>query len=160
MFETAYTAHSPNNATADASGNIEVLPGNRLPGFPRSALRLRGDFEHGPFALGVSVVAASSQYARGNENNADPGGRVPGYALVSLDAAWHVAPQWQLVARIDNLFNSATQNFGVLGANYFRGPGGTFDAALAGPEPFRSPLPGFGAWIGIVYRLDRADGSR
>ena len=159
-FQTAFTAQSPNNATADASGNIDVQPGNRLPGLPQSALRVRGDWEHGPFALGVSVVAASWQYARGNENNADPAGRVPGYALVAVDAGWQIAPGWQIFARIDNLFNATTQNFGILGANYFRGPGGTFDASLAGPEPFRSPLPTFGAWIGIRYRLDRGGGSR
>ena len=159
-FQTAFTASSPNNVTADASGNIEVRPGNRLPALPQSALRLRGDWEQGPFAVGVSVVAASWQYARGNENNADPGGRVPGYALVAVDASWQLAPGWQLFARIDNLFNSTTQNFGILGANYFRGPGGSFDAGLAGPEPFRSPLPAFGAWIGIQYRLDRGGGSR
>jgi len=121
---------------------------------------VRTDWEHGPLAIGVSVVAASSQYARGNENNADAGGRVPGYALVAVDATWQVAPQWQLFARVDNLFNSTTQNFGILGANYFRGAGGSFDAALAGPEPFRSPLPAFGAWIGLQYRLDRGGGSR
>ncbi len=85
---------------------------------------------------------------------------MPGYALVAVDAGWRIAPGWQLSARIDNLFNATTQNVGILGANYFRGAGGTFDASLAGPEPFRSPLPTFGAWIGIRYRLDRADGSR
>ena len=159
-FESAFTASSPNNATADADGNIEVRPGNRLPGLPRSAFRLRTDWERGPLTVGASIVAASWQYARGNENNADPGGRVPGYALVAVDATWQIAPQWHLFARVDNLFNSTTQNFGILGANYFRGPGGTFDAGLAGPEPFRSPLPSFGAWIGIQYRLDRGGGSR
>ena len=159
-FQTGFTESSPNNTTADASGNIEVRPGNRLPVLPQSALRVRGDWEQGPFSLGVSVVAASFQYSRGNENNADPGGRVPGYALVAVDAAWQLAPSWQLFARIDNLFNATSQNFGILGANYFRGPGGTFDAGLAGPEPFRSPLPSFGVWIGIQYRLDRGGGSR
>ena len=154
-FETGFTESSPNNTTADASGNIEVRPGNRLPVLPQSALRARGDWEQGPLSLGVSVVAASFQYSRGNENNADPGGRVPGYALVALDAAWQIAPRWQLFARIDNLFNATTQNFGILGANYFRGPGGSFDATVAGPEPFRSPLPSFGIWLGIQYRLDR-----
>jgi len=159
-FQSAFTARSVNNETADAIGNIDVQPGDRLPGLPQSVLRVRTDWERGPFAVGISVVAAGWQYARGNENNADPGGRVPGYALVALDATWQVAPQWQLFARVDNLFNSTTQNFGVLGANYFRGPGGTFDAVLAGPEPFRSPLPAFGAWIGIQYRLDRDGRSR
>jgi len=97
----------------------------------------------------------SSQYARGDENNKDVNGPVPGYAVVSLDGTWQIDRDWQLFARIDNLFDRAYQNFGILGSNYFRGPGNTFDAALAGPEQFRSPGAPFGAWIGIRYRLDR-----
>ncbi len=159
-FETGFTESSSNNATADALGNIEVQPGNRLPGLPGSTFRLRVDWAQGPFAVGVSIIAASWQYARGNENNADPDGKVPGYALAALDASWQLAPEWQLFARVDNLFNATSQNFGILGANYFRGPGNTFDASLAGPEPFRSPVPTFGVWVGLQYRLDRGGGNR
>ena len=159
-FRTAFVESSPNNSTADDDGNIVVQPGNRLPGLPGSMLRVRGDWTQGPFALGITVVATSWQYARGNENNADPGGRVPGYALVAVDASWQLARDWQLFARIDNLFNTRSQNFGILGANYFRGPGNSFDASLAGPEPFQSPVPGFGAWIGVQYRFDRGSNSR
>ncbi len=159
-FETGFAESSPNNTTADANGNIEVRPGDRLPGLPGSALRLRTDWTAGPVAVGVSLIAASWQYARGNENNADPGGVVPGYALAALDASWQLTPQWQLFARVDNLFNTTSQNFGILGANYFRGPNNTFDASLAGPEAFRSPVPTFGAWLGIQYRLDRGGASR
>ena len=75
--------------------------------------RVRADWASGPYAIGVTVLAASSQYARGNENNADPGGRVPGYALVTLDASWQLAPEWQAFARIDNLLNRTYQNFGT-----------------------------------------------
>jgi outer membrane receptor protein involved in Fe transport len=159
-FETRFVESSPNNATADADGNIVVAPGNRIPGLPADSFRLRADWSQGPWALGVSVVAASWQYARGNENNADPGGMVPGYALMALDASWQVARDWQLFARVDNLFNTRSQNFGIIGSNFFRGPGNTFDASLAGPEPFQSPMPGFGIWVGIQYRLDRGGGNR
>jgi outer membrane receptor protein involved in Fe transport len=159
-FETGFVENSPNNATADADGNIVVAPGNRLPGMPADTFRLRGDWSQGPFAVGVSLVAVSWQYARGNENNADPGGKVPGYALVAMDASWQLARDWQLFARIDNLFDTRAQNFGILGSNFFRGPRSTFDASLAGPEPFQSPVPGFGIWVGIQYRLDRGVGNR
>ena len=159
-FRTGFFEASPNNSTADASGVIYVQPGNRLPALPRNALKLRADWMRGPVALGASLVAFDSQYARGNENNADPTGKVPGYALVALDGRWNITPEWQLFARIDNLFNRTWQNFGILGANYFRGPGNTFDVSLAGPEAFRSPGAPFGAWIGIQYRLDRGAGSR
>ncbi len=159
-FETGFTASSPNNSTADADGDIHVQPGNRLPGLPRSALRLRADWTQGPFAIGISLLAASAQYARGNENNADPNGTVAGYAFAALDASWQMARDWQLFARIDNLFDTAYRNFGILGANYFRGPGNTFDASLAGPEPFQSPAAPFGVWVGLAYRLDRGGERR
>jgi len=159
-FRTGFAESSPNNSTADAEGLIYVQPGNRLPTLPRSAFRLRADWAHGPFAVGATLAAFASQYARGNENNADPAGQVPGYAVVAMDASWNITPEWQLFARIDNLFNRTYQNFGILGANYFRGPGETFDAGLAGPEAFRSPGAPSGAWIGIQYRLDRIAGSR
>jgi outer membrane cobalamin receptor len=126
-----------------------VRPGNRLPVLSRNALRIRADWTHGPFSLCGSVLAVDSQYSRGNENNADPAGKVPGYALVALDGAWNLTPQWQLFARIDNVLNRTYQNFGILGSNFFRGPGNTFDASLAGPEAFRSPGATFGAWIGV-----------
>ena len=54
---------------------------------------------------------STSQYSRGNENNADPAGKVPGYAIVALDASWNIAPEWQLFARIDNLFNRTYPEF-------------------------------------------------
>ena len=159
-FQTGFAESSPNNSTADADGLIYVQPGDRLPTLPRNAFRLRADWAHGPFTLGATLAAFDAQYARGNENNADPAGKVPGYAVVAMDAAWNITPEWQLFARIDNLFNRTYQNFGILGANYFRGPGNTFDAGLAGPEAFRSPGAPFGAWIGIQYRLDRGAESR
>ena len=159
-FQTGFAESSPNNSTADAEGQIQIQPGNRLPALPRNAFRLRADWSHGPFALGATLAAFDAQYSRGNENNADPAGRVPGYAVVALDGSWNITPEWQLFARVDNLFDRPYQNFGILGANYFRGPGNTFDAGLAGPEAFRSPGAPFGAWIGIQYRLDRGAGSR
>jgi outer membrane receptor protein involved in Fe transport len=159
-FQTEFEESSPNNSSADADGLIKVQPGNRLPTLPRNAFRLRADWSHGPFAIGATLAAFDSQYSRGNENNADPAGRVPGYTIVAVDASWNLTPEWQLFGRVDNLFNRTYQNFGILGANYFRGPGNTFDVGLAGPEAFRSPGAPIGAWIGVQYRLDRSVGSR
>ena len=88
------------------------------------------------------------------------GGTVPGYGLITLDASWQIAPAWQVFARIDNLLNRTYRNFGILSANYFRGPGNTFDTGLADPEPFRSPGAPVGAWVGIQYRLDPSPGNR
>ena len=139
------------DAEIGARGPAEEGVPNGSPGLPSWAVGL---------ALGATLAAFDAQYSRGNENNADPAGKVPGYAVVALDGSWNITKEWQLFARVDNLFNRTYQNFGILGANYFRGPGNTFDASLAGPEAFRSPGAPFGAWIGIQYRLDRRAGSR
>ena len=159
-YQSAFAESSPNNSSANASGLVEVQPGNRIPGLPRNTFRLRADWARGPWAAGLTVLAVGSQYARGDENNADGNGPVPGYAVAAVDGTWQIDRDWQVFARIDNLFNRTYQNFGILGSNYFRGQGNTFDAAAAGPEQFRSPGAPFGAWIGIRYRLDRASGNR
>lgn len=159
-FRTPFVEHSPNNVTANGAGDILVESGDTLPLMPRQMLRLRGEWARGGVALGANLLAVGSQYSRGNENNADPGGTVPGYAIVTVDASWQPAPAWRLFARIDNLFNRAYQNFGILGSNFFRGPGNTFDAALAGPEPFRSPAPPFGVWVGVEFDFDPTPARR
>jgi len=154
-FQTPFTESSPNNSSANADGVIAVQPGDRMPGLPRNTFRFRSDWARGPFAAGLTVLAVSSQYARGDENNRDGNGPVPGYALVSLDGTWRADRSWEIFARVENLFDRAYQNFGILGSNYFRGAGHTFDASLAASEQFRSPGAPFGVWIGVRYRFDR-----
>ncbi len=151
-FQSAFVESSPNNSTANVDGDIVVAPGDSLPAIPRQLLKLRTLWTpREALALGATLVAASRQYARGNENNLDPAGVVPGYAAVNLDFRWQLEPRLALVANVGNLFNTRYQNFGILGANFFRGPGNTYAPALAAPEEFRAPAAPFGVWIGIQY---------
>ena len=153
-YRTPFTEASPNNTTANADGTITVLPGDSLPGIPRHLLKLRGAWTIDPaLPIGATMVAASRQIARGNENNLDPAGVVPGYVVVNLDARWDVDRRWEVFANVTNLFNTRYQNLGVLGSNYFRGPGNTFAPGLAGPEAFRSPGTAFGVWVGVQYNF-------
>ncbi|HJY76799.1 MAG TPA: TonB-dependent receptor, partial [Burkholderiales bacterium] len=155
-FESPFTAFSPNNSAADAAGDIHVEPGNRIPGIPRDALKLRGEldaFERATF--GATLLAFSSQYARGDENNHDRNGPVPGYALLNLDARWRFQADWELFATMTNLLDRTYASFGVLGANFFTGPGNTFDAGNVQPEQFRTPGLPRAAWIGLRYETGR-----
>jgi len=155
-FESPFTAFSPNNSSADAAGDIQVQAGDRIPGIPRDALKLRGEldaFERATF--GATLLAFSGQYARGDENNQDRNGQVPGYAVVNLDARWRFTGDWELFATVTNLLDRTYASFGVLGANFFTGPGNSFDAGNIQPEQFRTPGLPRAAWIGLRYESGR-----
>jgi len=154
-FRSRFVAASPNNSTADASGAIDVNPGDRIPGIPADSLKLRADLDLGAgWSIGASVVAASSQFAHGDENNRDRHGRVPGYTVCGLDARWQVARDWEIFASVANLFDRRYQNFAILGANVFTGPDRTFGPA-AGIDPqaeqFRALGVPRGFWVGVRY---------
>jgi iron complex outermembrane receptor protein len=151
-FRSSFTEHSPNNATADANGDIVVNPGDRMPGIPQSVFKLRAGWRVADaFNVGAGMIASGSQLARGNENNQDSRGRVAGYTVFNLDAHWRFARGWELFAEVDNLFNAKYETVGLLGRNFFNGPGRTFDANAAASELFLSPGAPFGAWIGVRY---------
>jgi outer membrane receptor protein involved in Fe transport len=103
-------------------------------------------------AIGASLIASSSQYARGDENNADRAGRVPGYFVVHLDAQYQPAPRVTLFAQVDNLFDRRYANFGLLGSNVFTGPERSFGPAAGiapAAEQFRALGAPRGVWVGI-----------
>jgi iron complex outermembrane receptor protein len=151
-YQSGFAENSPLNTSADASGAIQVQAGNRIPSIPRQSLKLRMEYDPAaPWQLGANVVYAASSLARGDENNRDARGTIPGYAVFNLDTRYTVQKGWDLFARIDNLFDRQYANFGLLGLNSFTGPNRSFDAANASSEQFR----GFGAprsiWIGSRF---------
>jgi outer membrane receptor protein involved in Fe transport len=153
-FESTFAVFSPNNSSADAVGDIQVNPGDRIPGIPASTLKLRVQYAPTERAtVAATVLAFSRQYARGDENNQDANGPVPGYAIVNLDAQWEIARGLQVFASIVNLLDKRYATFGALGENFFNGPNNTFDAANAQSEQFRTPGAPFGVWAGVAYRF-------
>ena len=159
-FRSSYSAHSPYNSSADVNGEILVLPGHRMPGIARDALKLRARYDFGGASVGASLSLYSGQYARGDENNADANGRVPGYALAGLEAQWDLARGWRLFATVENLFNSSYAASGTLGGNFFTGPQDSFDAGNVRAEQFRTPGAPRGLWVGIAWRPDEPAGRR
>jgi len=157
-FRSPFTAASPNNSTADESGAITVRPGNRLPGIPADALKLRLDLDlDARWSVGGNAVYASGQYARGDENNRDRHGRLPAYAVVSFDARFQASTALQLFATVANLFDRRYANFALLGANAFTGPNRSFGPAVgidAVAEQFRALGAPRGFWVGLRYAFD------
>jgi iron complex outermembrane receptor protein len=154
-FRTGFVENSPANSSADATGAITVQRGDRIPAIPRHTLKLRSELSlTTAWSLAANVLIASDAYARGDENNRDAHGRVPGYALLNLDTRYQVTPQLQLFARIDNAFNRRYANFAVVGENVFTGPSQSFDPAHPRAEQFRGYGTPRGAWAGVQYSFE------
>jgi outer membrane receptor protein involved in Fe transport len=150
-FQSTFDLASPNNSQATA-GQITVQPGDKIPAIPAHNFKLRADYAFTPMIqAGLSVVYASDQFARGDENNKDVNGKIPSYTLVNLDGSWRITNQLQVFGRVTNLFDQTYQTFGILGENFFRGPGFTHDATLAGPEQFRTPGLPRAFFAGVRY---------
>jgi len=158
---------SPNNSSAaplscETCAEILVRRGDRMPLVPRQLLRLRLDVATGDRgAFGASLLAQSSQVARGDENNRDRNGPVPGFALVNVDGRLGLAGDWELFFSIDNLLDRRSAGFGTLGRNEFTAPGGGFDATGAGwrSEQFRTAGAPRAAWVGIAWRFGGTPGA-
>ncbi|MDE2370472.1 MAG: TonB-dependent receptor [Burkholderiales bacterium] len=160
-YRTGMTENSPSNSSAQPlscpnCSDVVVRPGDRIPGIARQLLKLRGEFSVAADAtVGLSLLAAGRQYARGDENNGDINGPVPGYATLGLDARWSPAPHWELSARVANLLDRRYYTFGTLGQNVFTGPGRTFDASGASwrNEQYRTVGAPRGIWFGVGYQF-------
>ncbi len=152
-FESPFELNSPSNSTADAEGGIQVRPGNQIPGIPQHSLKLRLQYDFGEQAtLGSNLIYSSSVFARGDENNQDVNGRIPGYAVVNVDGKYRLAKGVELFARVANLFDKRYSNFGLLGQNFFTGPGRSFDGLNPVDEQFRGLGVPRGAWLGLRYQ--------
>jgi len=154
VFGTAFVEHSPNNSSADANGDIAVAPGNRIPGIPAHSLKLTLDYAAVDWSLGAAMRAASRVYARGDENNRDLQGAIPGYGVLDLHMRRRVAHGLELFAFVDNVLDKRYAGQGLLGLNVFGGPGHAFAPGAAVPEQFRGVGAPRGAWLGLRYRWD------
>jgi outer membrane receptor protein involved in Fe transport len=143
------------NADGDAD-TINIGRGDYLSGIPKHQLKLRGEWQALPnWTIGTNVVAFTSQYSFGNENNKDQGegAKVRGYAVMNMDTRYTFANSgWQLFARVNNIFDKEYYSAGMLGETFFDASG-----AFQGGDDERSFLVSPGApragWIGLRYEF-------
>jgi iron complex outermembrane receptor protein len=105
---------SPDNPFADAAGNIQVLPGDQLPGVPRNRLKVNIDYAAtDKWKLGGNLIYTSSQFFFGDASNQNP--KLPGYWVAELHSSYRITENVELFAIIQNLFNDQYATFGVFG---------------------------------------------
>ena len=153
QYLTSFRMPSPNNSARDAADEITVGRGNAIPGIPRSQAKLLVDWGFAPRAsLGFGWSWFDRQYARGDENNRDLHGPLPAYRVAQLFARYEPRRDWQLSLKVDNLLDRRYASYGVLGRNFFSGPGQSFDPAGATSEQFVAPGAPRAVWISVAYR--------
>lgn len=150
---------------------ILVGKGDRLPGLPAHSLKLGLSWQAaGWLRLGGDLQAFSSQYARGNENNAHRAGtatdafgntrvftgrgKTPGYTILNLNAEARLGGGWEVFARIDNVFDKRYTTAAALAENPF-GSNGAFliDSGNWRRETFVAPGAPRAGWLGVRYRF-------
>ncbi len=131
----------------DYSRRINVKPGNRMPGVPLHNLNATLSYEVTPkWQIGLTAVAHSFAFVRGNENNKHRAGEViydtvqdavtgqqitvtrqstnnpgttPGYMVFNLQTSYRLNSEWTLGLRLNNIFDKEYFTAGRLGRNPF-----------------------------------------
>ena len=160
-YQSVETLDGTANNTSDIAlagypgvgGVITVHPGNRIPLIPKQTGKAYMDVQAtSKFFLDLALVANSSSYVRGNENNAyqpDPPyylgpGVTPGYAVVNFSTHYDLTRHLQLGVQVDNLLDRHYYTAGQL-SNTLIGSNGLpvfqpFPAYTSGPQAGNYPL--------------------
>jgi outer membrane receptor protein involved in Fe transport len=121
-YQSTETLDGTANNTSDIAqsgypgvgGVITAHPGNRIPLVPKQTGKVFLNAQAmSKIMFDLGLVANSSAYARGNENNAYQADGVyylgpgvsPGYAVVNFSAHYDLTRHLQLAVQIDNLFD-------------------------------------------------------
>jgi iron complex outermembrane receptor protein len=153
-FQSSLTLPSPSNPFQDANGNIQVQPGNHLPGIPQNRLKMGGDYKILPnWTVGGTVIFVSSFYYFGDESNQLA--PLPGYHVVNLHTSYRFNKQVELFAMINNLFDAKYATYGILSDPTGVGtPGVPADGVTNGPgvdNRFQSPAAPLAAFAGLRF---------
>jgi outer membrane receptor protein involved in Fe transport len=101
-----------NSPFADVDGNVQILPGNRIPAIPRD--RIKAGIDHmvtDAFKVGGDALFVGSQYFVGDGSNQAP--RLPSYAVFNLHASYQIDKTFRIYARADNIFDHRYATYGT-----------------------------------------------
>ena len=132
------------SAFTTATGQ-DVVSGNKIPGIASQTLKLRPAYAvNSDLLLGANLIFVSSQYAHGNESNADPKGKVAGYSLLNLDAHYTISKALRISANISNVLNKQYATYGLAGMP---------SVYTLATQQFNTPAQPRGVWVGLTYKF-------
>ena len=151
-FQSTLTVPSPSNPFQDGNGNIQVEPGDHLPGIPRQRLKIGADYSILPnWALGATLNMVSSVYYVGDASNQLA--PISGYRILSVHSTYSLAGKLEVFASLSNVFNSRYATWGILSDPTGVGAPGVPPGGVSnGPgvdNRFLSPAAPFEALAGV-----------
>ena len=112
-FESSFESSSANNPFA-VDNLISVQAGDSIPNIPAHTLKFGGDYDFSErFSIGGDVLYNSGVYVRGDESNQM--GKLDDYATVNVRGSYAMNQVFKVFARVNNLFNTKYESFGLLG---------------------------------------------
>jgi outer membrane receptor protein involved in Fe transport len=111
-YQTGFVEAAGSNPAADASGNITINPGNRLPGVPVNQGKLGATYKvTNAWTIGGVLIAQSGQYLFGDEANLTP--QLPGFVTVNLSTSYQLTPHIALFASVENVTDAKYYTYGT-----------------------------------------------
>jgi outer membrane receptor protein involved in Fe transport len=145
--EIGGTGNSTNDmalsGTRGFEGTIEIEEGDRIPLIPRQTLKVFVEYEFSEkLAASIDMLAVSSTFARGNENNLHQPdgvhylgvGETPGYAVFNMSAEYRPIDSLTAFVQITNLFDREYYTGAQIGSTGIQADG-SFIA-----RPFTAPV--------------------
>ena len=147
--------------------SVQVRPGTKIAGLPDHTLRLNLDWRAAPkVLLGSSVIATSSITTQGNEDGVIwqegaagsevyGNAKVKGYMLLNLHANYEAAKGLDYFARINNVFDTRFETYGMMALSMFNAGGVPITDPTVGPNVSRFVAPGAprNFMVGLRYRF-------
>ncbi len=107
-----YLTLGSNSPSADANGDILVVPGDQIPLIPHSRAKIGLDWDiDSNTRVGAVLLITGPMRFYGDASNQQP--LLPGYATVSLNASYKVMKDVEIFARAENLFNQRYFTYGT-----------------------------------------------
>ncbi|MEO8316964.1 MAG: TonB-dependent receptor [Bradyrhizobium sp.] len=101
-----------NSPFADGDGNVQILPGNRIPAIPRN--RIKAGFDYlitDAFKVGGDALFVSDQCFVGDESNQAQ--RLSSYAVFNAHASYQINKTFQIYGRVDNILDHRYATYGT-----------------------------------------------
>ena len=167
---TLQAGYSYLDATYQADGtlfggerDVSVRPGTKIAGLPEHTLKLNADWRVTPkFTLGGTAITTSSIITQGNEDGligsdnattAAANAKVDGYTVFHLHANYEAAKGLDYFGRINNVFDTRYETYGMMGMSAFDASG--INQALLGNATvnrFVAPGAPRSFMVGLRYR--------